>query len=46
MKIVNTVGAIIVYNNKILVAKRNIGKYAYVWEKWEFAGGKRELGES
>lgn len=46
MKMINTVGAIIVYNNKILITKRDQGKYDYVSYKWEFAGGKRETGES
>ncbi len=46
MKNVNTVGAVIVYNNKILITKRDQGKYEYVSFKWEFAGGKREEGEN
>jgi len=47
MKIVTTVAGII-ENEKgeVLCTERNLGKYEYVSYKWEFPGGKIELGET
>jgi len=38
--------AIIVENKKILCVQRNKGKYDYISYKYEFPGGKLELGEN
>ncbi|NLA70179.1 MAG: (deoxy)nucleoside triphosphate pyrophosphohydrolase [Clostridiales bacterium] len=46
MKILNVVGAILTYNNRILCAQRGAGKYEYVSYKYEFPGGKIEAGET
>lgn len=46
MKKYEVVAAIIVYENKILCMQRPKGKYEYVSYKYEFPGGKVELGES
>ena len=40
------VGAILVNNGEILCARRGIGKYEYVSQKFEFPGGKIEPGET
>ena len=47
MKLITTVAGII-YNEKgeILCTKRDKGKYEYVSLKWEFPGGKMEMGEN
>ena len=46
MKHYKVVAAIIVNNNKILCVQRDINKYEYISNKYEFPGGKVELGES
>lgn len=46
MKKYEVVAAIIVYENQILCMQRPKGKYEYVSYKYEFPGGKVELGES
>ena len=38
--------AIIVENKKILCVQRNKGKYDYISYKYEFPGGKLEIGEN
>ena len=38
--------AIIVENKKILCVQRNKGKYEYISYKYEFPGGKLEIGEN
>lgn len=40
------VGAIFVSNHQVFAAKRGAAKYPYVAHKYEFAGGKVELGET
>lgn len=44
MKTINVVGAIIIHNGKILCAQRGATKSLPY--KWEFPGGKIELGET
>lgn len=44
MKTINVVGAIILHNEKILCAQR--GPEKSLAHKWEFPGGKIEVGES
>jgi 8-oxo-dGTP diphosphatase len=46
MKHISVVAAIIVYNQKILCVQRGANKYTYISHKWEFPGGKIEVGES
>jgi 8-oxo-dGTP diphosphatase len=46
MKQVEVVAAIIINDNKILCVQRNINKYVYISEKYEFPGGKIEAGET
>ena len=46
MKQVEVSGAIIVKDNKILCAKRGKGKYEYISYRYEFPGGKLEIGET
>jgi len=46
MKQVEVVAAIIIHNNKILCVQRNLNKYDYISLKYEFPGGKIEIGES
>lgn len=46
MKHLEVVAAIIIYNNKILCARRPVGKFDYVSLKFEFPGGKVEPGEN
>lgn len=46
MKNIEVVAAIIEYDGKILCMERDKGKYNYVSFKWEFPGGKIEVGES
>lgn len=46
LKNIKVVAAIIFDGEKYLCTERNIGKFAYSSYKWEFPGGKIELGES
>ncbi len=46
MKHYEVVAAVIVHDNKILCMQRNKSKFAYTSYKFEFPGGKVELGES
>jgi 8-oxo-dGTP diphosphatase len=46
MKIIEVVAAIIKENNHYLCVQRNVSKYAYISEKYEFPGGKVEPGET
>lgn len=46
MKHYEVVAAIIVHDNQILCVRRGASKYSYVSGKYEFPGGKIELGES
>ena len=39
------VGGIVIQNGAVLAARRGESKYAYVAHKYEFAGGKIEVGE-
>lgn len=40
------VAAIIVYQDKVLCVQRGLGKFNYISHKYEFPGGKVELGET
>ena len=46
MKHIEVVAGIIEYNDKILCMQRDKGKFDYVSYKWEFPGGKIEVGET
>ena len=46
MKQIQVVAAVIKSNNKILCVQRNENKLLYISKKYEFPGGKIELGES
>jgi len=46
MKHIEVVAAIIINENKILCVQRNWNKFDYISFKYEFPGGKIELGES
>ena len=46
MKHLEVVGAVIVYDGKVLCMQRGEGKYPYVSLKYEFPGGKVEAGET
>ncbi len=46
MKKYEVVAAIIMYEDKILCMQRDKGKYEYMAYKYEFPGGKIELGET
>jgi 8-oxo-dGTP diphosphatase len=46
MKSIEVVAAIIIKDNKILCVQRGENKYDYVSKKYEFPGGKMELGET
>ncbi|MBK9400414.1 MAG: (deoxy)nucleoside triphosphate pyrophosphohydrolase [Bacteroidetes bacterium] len=46
MKHIQVVAAIVVHENKILCVQRNENKYDYISKKYEFPGGKMEVGES
>lgn len=45
MKELEVVAGVILHEGKVLCLQRNIGKYDYVSLKYEFPGGKVELGE-
>lgn len=45
MKHYEVVAAVIEYNGKILCMQRNLGKFEYTSYKFEFPGGKVEVGE-
>lgn len=46
MKQIQVVAAVIINNNKILCVQRNENKLTYISKKYEFPGGKIELGET
>ena len=46
MKLVEVVAAVIKFDNKFLCLQRGKGPYDYVSLKYEFPGGKLEIGES
>jgi len=46
MKHYKVVAAIIINDNKILCVQRGISKFDYISKKYEFPGGKVEVGES
>lgn len=46
MKKVEVVAAVIINQTDILVVQRGKNKHSYISEKFEFPGGKLELGES
>ena len=46
MKSIEVVAAIIQYQNRFLCLQRNQSKLDYISKKYEFPGGKIELGES
>ena len=46
MKKVEVVAAIIKNNSSILCCQRESSKLSYLSEKWEFPGGKLEIGET
>ena len=43
-KTIRVVGAAVIYGDKVLVAQRPYSAAAYKSLKWEFPGGKIELG--
>ncbi|MBP6300238.1 MAG: NUDIX domain-containing protein, partial [Arenimonas sp.] len=46
MKHIEVSAAIIINDGKILCVQRNVNKFDYISMKYEFPGGKLELGES
>lgn len=46
MKKVEVVAGVIEYEGRILCAKRDVSKYDYISNKYEFPGGKIEEGET
>jgi 8-oxo-dGTP diphosphatase len=46
MKSVEVVAAIIKHEDKILCVQRGVNKFSYISKKYEFPGGKIEIGES
>lgn len=46
MKKIEVVAGIIYFENEILCVQRSKNKYSYISEKFEFPGGKIEIGES
>ena len=46
MPILEVLAAVIVKENKILCVQRGAHKFPYLANKWEFPGGKMEVGES
>lgn len=45
MRTIEVVAAIIIKNNEVLCMQRNKNKLEYISEKYEFPGGKVEIGE-
>jgi 8-oxo-dGTP diphosphatase len=45
MKIIEVVAAIIIFENKVLCVQRGENKRQYISKKYEFPGGKVEIGE-
>jgi 8-oxo-dGTP diphosphatase len=46
MKSIEVVAAIILQDNKILCVQRGLNKFDYISYKYEFPGGKMEVGET
>lgn len=46
IKQIQVVAAVIISNNKILCVQRNENKLPYISKKYEFPGGKIEIGET
>ncbi|MDZ4663981.1 MAG: (deoxy)nucleoside triphosphate pyrophosphohydrolase [Bacteroidota bacterium] len=46
MKHIEVVAAVIIFENKILCVQRNENKFEYISKKYEFPGGKMEVGET
>ena len=46
MKSIEVVAAIITHDNKFLCVQRGLNKFDYISHKYEFPGGKMELGET
>ncbi len=46
MKHIEVVAGVIEFGGKILCMQREKGKHDYVSYKWEFPGGKIEIGET
>ena len=46
MKKIEVVAAIIIHNDKVLCVQRGDNKYDYIAFKYEFPGGKVEIGET
>lgn len=46
MSIIQVLAAVIVKENRILCVQRGAHKFPYLENKWEFPGGKMEVGES
>ncbi len=46
MKSIEVVAAIIIFDSKILCVQRGENKFEYISKKYEFPGGKMEVGES
>lgn len=46
LKTIDVVAAVIIHDDKLFCAKRKDSKYIYLSNKFEFPGGKVELGES
>lgn len=46
MKSIEVVAAIVIYESKVLCVQRGEHKYDYISKKYEFPGGKMEVGET
>jgi len=46
MKNIEVVAAVIIFENRVLCVQRGENKYDYISKKYEFPGGKIEIGES